>query len=88
MGCCFSKGNKGPKKQIKENNDLKRRKRDEFVENFCNKNFNLNGTEPSNNIFMKNLNKKMIISKDIITVEEDFIIKVNLDDPNAYYNTF
>ena len=119
MGCCFSKGNKGPKKpkipydpnpskaqvyqdnansavedliieknQIKENNDLKRRKRDEFVENFCNKNFNLNGTEPSNNIFMKNLNKKMIISKDIITVEEDFIIKVNLDDPNAYYNNF
>ena len=119
MGCCFSKGNKGPKKpkipydpnsskaqvyqdnansavedliieknQIKENNDLKRRKRDEFVENFCNKNFNLNGTEPSNNIFMKNLNKKMIISKDIITVEEDFIIKVNLDNPNAYYNNF
>ena len=37
---------------------------------------------------MKNLNKKMKISKDIITVEEDFIIKVNLDDPNDYYNTF
>ena len=120
MGCCFSKGNKGPKKpkipydpnsskaqvyqdnansavedliieknQIKENNDdLKRRKRDEFVDNFFNKNFSLNGTEPSNNIFMKNLNKKMKISKDIITVEEDFIIKVNLDNPNAYYNNF
>ena len=63
-------------------------KRDNFIDNFFSKNLGLNAIEKSNAIFITNLNKKMFISKDLITVEEDFILKVNLDNPNCSYNNY
>ena len=51
-------------------------KRDNFIDNFFSKNLGLNAIEKSNAIFITNLNKKMFISKDLITVEkrEPFLI--------------
>ena len=63
-------------------------KRNTFIDNFFAKNTGLNAIEKPNTIFITNLNKKMHISKDLITVEEDFILKVNLDSPNSYFNNY
>ena len=44
-------------------------KRNAFIDNFFNKNFDSStGVEKSNTIFIKNLNKKMKLTKDIIIV--------------------
>ena len=64
-------------------------KRNAFIDNFFNKNFDSStGVEKSNTIFIKSLNKKMKLAKDIIIVEEDLILKVNLLSPNSYFNSF
>ena len=74
--------------QIKVQNSSIERKRNEFIDNFFNKNLGLNPLEKRNTIFITNLNKKMRISKDLITIEEDLILKTNLDSPNSYFNNF
>ena len=66
----------------------KEEKRNNFIDNFFSKNLGLNGVEKNNTIFITNLNKKMFISKDLITIEEDFILKVNYDRPNCSYNNY
>ena len=63
-------------------------KRNAFIDNFFNKNSDLNGVEKIDTIFIKSLNKKMRITKDLIIVEEDLILKVNLLSPNSYFNSF
>ena len=63
-------------------------KRNAFIDNFFNKNFDLEGIEQNNTIFIKSLNKKMRIAKDLIIVEEDLILKVNLLSPNSFFNSF
>ena len=74
--------------QIKVQKSSIDRKRNEFIDNFFNKNLGLNPLEKRNTIFITNLNKKMRISKDLITIEEDLILKTNLDSPNSHFNNF
>ena len=74
--------------EIQENFSILDRKRNDFIDNFFSKNMNLNSIEKANNIFVTNLDKKMQITKDIIYIEEDLIIKTNLDSPNSYFNNF
>ena len=74
--------------QKKEDQYSIERKREQFIDNFFSKSIELNAEEKTNTVFITNLNKKMRISKDIITVEEDFILKVNIDSPNSYYDSF
>ena len=62
-------------------------KRNAFIDNFFNRNFDSSGVEPNNTIFIKTLNKKMRITKDLIIVEEDLLLKVNLLT-NGYFNSF
>ena len=73
---------------MKEKQNLIKRKRHKFINNFFTKIIRSNATEKRNSIFITKLNKKMRISKDLITVEEDFILKVSLDSPNKYYDYF
>ena len=75
-------------RQTKEQRNIIERKRNDFIDNFFSKDTGLNGMEKSNTIFITNLNKKMFITKDIILVEDDFILKVNLNDANSYYNNY
>lgn len=63
-------------------------KRNAFIDNFFNKSIGLDGIEQNNTIFIKNLNKKMRITKDFIIVEEDLLLKVNLLSPNSFFNSF
>ena len=74
--------------KIQENNDLLDRKRNDFINNFLVENIGLNPIEKANDIFITHLNKKMQITKDSIIIEEDLILKANLDSPNSYYNNF
>ena len=74
--------------KIKEKQNLTQRKREEFINNFFSKNLGLYDITKSNSIFITNLTKKMQISKDIIIIEEDFILKVSLDSPNSYFDNF
>ena len=62
--------------------------RNNFIDNFFSKNSGLNCIEQRNSFFVTNLNKKIFISKDLITVEEDFILKANLDNPNSYFHNY
>ena len=73
---------------INKNEDLMRREREEFINNFFSKNSELKPLEGTNTIFITYLNKKMIITQESINIEEDFILKANLDSPNSYYNSF
>ena len=75
-------------RQLIDQQKQKEGKRNNFIDNFFSKNLGLNGIEKRNNIFITNLNKKMFISNNLITVEEDFIIKVNLDSPNCSYDNY
>ena len=74
-------------KKIKLQN-IKIKKRDKFIENFFSKSIRLKVQEKANDIFITNLDKKMIIKKDLIIVEEEFILKANLDSSNKYYDSF
>ena len=75
-------------KTINRNEDLIKRRRNEFIDNFFQKCNTLNAIEKRNSIFITYLNKKMEITNDVIIVEEDLILKANLDSPNSYYNSF
>ena len=63
-------------------------KKKEFIGNFFNKNLDLKSVEKENSIFIKSINKKMKITKDLLFVEEDIILKVNLNSQKKYYNNF
>ena len=82
------------KKQIRDEETINRdenliiRKRKEFIDNFFPKSNPINALEKRNSIFITYLNKKMEITKDSIIVEEDLILKVNLESPNSYYKSF
>ena len=82
------------KKQIRDEETINRdenlikRKRKEFIDNFFQKSNPINALEKRNSIFITYLNKKMEITKDSIIVEEDLILKVNLESPNSYYDSF
>ena len=78
------------KKKLKAKNDKNHfeKKQSEFIDNFFAENFIFDEISKKNDIFITILNKKMRISKDLITVEEDFILKVNLDNSNRYYDNF
>ena len=84
------KKDKSREKKLKATNDKKHfeKKQNEFIDNFFAKNFRFDGISKKNDIFITILNKKMRISKDLITVEEDFILKVNSDYSYNYYNNF
>ena len=58
--------------KIREKQNLIKRQREQFIDNFFSKDIQLNAIEKRNSIYITNLNKKMRISKDIITVEDDF----------------
>ena len=75
-------------RQTKEQRNIIERKRNDFIDNFFSKDTGLNGMEKSNTIFITNLNKKMFIKNDLITIEEDFILKVNLNSENSYFNNY
>ena len=82
----FPQNQINPKNLI--NNQLVYNQKNDFINNFFNKNLEINGIEKNNSIFIQSLNKKMIISKDSLNIEEDLILKVNLDTKNSFYKNF
>ena len=58
-------------------------KRDVFIKDFFNKNFNEEDDQRTGT-FIKNLKKKMIITKNSVKIELDLIITIKTDNPNTY----
>ena len=58
-------------------------KRDAFIKDFFNKNFKEEDDQRTGT-FIKNLKKKMIITKNSVKIELDLIITIITDNPNTY----
>ena len=72
--------------QTLEEKNIDEKKRTEFIDCFFAKSSGYNAIEEQNTVFITSINKKMHISKDSIIVDEDFILKVNLDIKISFNN--
>ena len=79
MGCCANTS------KVKFEVDIG--KRNEFITDFLNANFN-EEEDQRTGIFIKNHRKKMIISKNSVKIELDLIVTVKTDDSNSFSSNF
>ena len=80
MGCCGAISKNDFKVDIV--------KRDNFINNFFNKNLELEEPEERTGIFIKNQKKKIYISKDSIKIDSEIILMLKSDDPTTYSDNF
>ena len=71
--------------EVKEPTFAKRKEKDEFINNFFENNKKTNVEEDKRSgLFIKNQKKKMIISNEIIRIEQELIISFKSDNPDKY----
>ena len=79
MGCCANTS------KVKFEVDIG--KRNEFITDFLNTNFN-EEEDQRTGIFIKNHRKKMIISKNSVKIEQELIVTTKFDNQNTYSDSF
>ena len=79
MGCCANTS------KVKFEVDIG--KRNEFITDFLNANFN-EEEDQRTGIFIKNHRKKMIISKNSVKIEQELIVTTKFDNQNTYSDSF
>ena len=79
MGCCANTS------KVKFEVDIG--KRNEFITDFLNQNFN-EEEDQRTGIFIKNHRKKMIISKNSVKIEQELIVTTKFDNQNTYSDSF
>ena len=79
MGCCTTNS------RLKFEVDIS--KRNEFIKDFFNQTFK-EEEDKRTGIFIKNLKKMMIISKNSVKIEQELIVTTKFDNPNTYSDTF
>ena len=79
MGCCANTS------KVKFEVDIG--KRNEFITDFFNTNFN-EEEDQRTGIFIKNHRKKMIISKNSVKIEQELIVTTKFDNQNTYSDSF
>jgi len=62
-------------------------KRNAFIKDFFNQKFK-EEEDQRTGIFIKNLKKKMIISKNSVKIDLELIVTTKIDNPNSFYNCF
>ena len=71
--------------EVKEPTFAKRKEKDEFINNFFENNKKTNVEEDKRSgLFIKNQKKKMIISNNLIKIEQELIIIFKTDNPQIY----
>lgn len=79
MGCCANSAN------VKFEVDIA--KRNEFIKDFLNKKFK-EEEDQRKGIFIKNLQKKMILSKNSVKIEQELIVTYKTDNPNNFSDSY
>ena len=74
--------------QVKEPTFVNRKEREEFINKFFDNNKKTNEEEDKRTgLFIKNQKKKMIISNELIKIEQELIITFKFDNPESYHDS-